>query len=54
MMRRAIAVARDYASRRKAFGKYIKDHTLFQTTLATMEIQFRGNLLLVLHAVNLL
>eukprot|EP01087_Luapelamoeba_hula_P006791 TRINITY_DN1688_c0_g1_i2.p1 TRINITY_DN1688_c0_g1~~TRINITY_DN1688_c0_g1_i2.p1 ORF type:complete len:477 (-),score=85.41 TRINITY_DN1688_c0_g1_i2:77-1507(-) len=41
-MRKGIAVARDYAHRRKAFGKLIRDHPLHRHTLADLEVLYRG------------
>jgi alkylation response protein AidB-like acyl-CoA dehydrogenase len=41
VMRRGIAVARDYTSRRQVFGKLLQDQPLHLTTLAEMEIQYR-------------
>lgn len=52
-MRRAIAVARDYATRRKAFGKMLRDYSLHMRTLASMEVTFRGSLYFVLDVINI-
>lgn len=46
-MRRIIALAEDYASRRTAFGKLIQDHPLHQVTLNDMVSEFYGAFLLV-------
>ena len=53
-MRRAIALARDYAARRKAFGKRLLDHPLHAETLAAMELEWRAGFLLAFHIVELL
>ncbi|WP_284348109.1 acyl-CoA dehydrogenase family protein [Roseisolibacter agri] len=53
-MRRAVTLARDYASRRVAFGKLLRDHPLHAETLAAMEVEARGALQLVLHVAALL
>ncbi|KAJ6659154.1 hypothetical protein lerEdw1_019457 [Lerista edwardsae] len=38
LMRRVIFLARDYATKREAFGKYLKEHPLHMQTLARMEV----------------
>jgi len=43
-MRRAIAVARDYAHRREVFGKKLSDQVLHLKTLADMEVEYRAAL----------
>lgn len=48
-MRRIIALARDYSTKRVTFGKKISDHTLHFRTLSWMENTFRGNLLFLLN-----
>jgi alkylation response protein AidB-like acyl-CoA dehydrogenase len=53
-MRRAIALARDYAARRKAFGKPLLAHPLHGETLAAMELEWRAGFLLAFHVVELL
>lgn len=53
-MRRGVAIARDYASRRKAFGRYLKDHPLHVQTLFEMECELRGALQITLDACLLL
>lgn len=35
---RVVQLARDYATRRTAFGKLLKDHALHMQTLARMEV----------------
>lgn len=39
---RVVQLARDYATRRTAFGKLLKDHPLHIQTLARMEVSGRG------------
>ena len=53
-MRRATALARDYASRRSAFGKRLLDHPLHAETLMAMEIEWRAGFLLAFEVVDLL
>ena len=53
-MRRAIALARDYAARRVAFGKLLADQPLHAATLDAMELEWRGAFLLAFHVVELL
>lgn len=53
-MRRVVQLARDYASRRPAFGKLLKDHPLHMQTLARMEVETRGAFLLVMDVCRLL
>lgn len=43
-MLRVIQLARDYASRRSAFGKILKDHALHVQTLARMEVRLNINI----------
>jgi len=47
-MRKIISLARDYATRRKAFGRRLSDHSLHLQTLAKMEVETRGCSLLML------
>uniref|UniRef100_A0A3B4B528 Acyl-CoA dehydrogenase family, member 11 n=1 Tax=Periophthalmus magnuspinnatus TaxID=409849 RepID=A0A3B4B528_9GOBI len=49
-----VQLARDYATRRKAFGKLLKDHPLHMQTLARMEVETRGAFLLVMDVCRLL
>mmetsp|Transcript_12255 Transcript_12255/g.16947 ORF Transcript_12255/g.16947 Transcript_12255/m.16947 type:complete len:595 (+) Transcript_12255:37-1821(+) len=49
VMRRGIAVARDYAHRRKAQNKFLTEHILHLETLAGLEAQYRGSLQLLLE-----
>lgn len=53
-MRRVVQLARDYATRRTAFGKLLKDHPLHMQTLARMEVETRGAFLLVMDVCRLL
>lgn len=48
-MRRGIALATDYAGKRRAFGRLLKDQPLHQETLAELEAEYMGALHLVLH-----
>ena len=53
-MRRAIALATDYAKRRTAFGKPLIDHPLHVETLAELSLRFRACFLLAFRVVELL
>lgn len=53
-MRRVVQLARDYATRRRAFGKFLKDHPLHMQTLARMEVETRAAFLLVMDVCRLL
>ncbi|KAK3233439.1 protein kinase super protein [Cymbomonas tetramitiformis] len=53
-MRRVLALARDYAGRRRAFGKLLIDQPLARGTLAWMEVRTRGCLHILLDAARLL
>ncbi|NXA38003.1 ACD11 dehydrogenase, partial [Eudromia elegans] len=53
-MRRMISLSREYALRRVAFGKLLKDHPLHMQTIARMEVQTRGAFLLLMEIVRLL
>ena len=53
-MRRALALAVDYAKRRTAFGKPLIDHPLHVETLSDLALQFRGGFLLAFRVVELL
>ncbi|XP_038054791.1 acyl-CoA dehydrogenase family member 11-like [Patiria miniata] len=54
IMRRMVHLARDYSQKRYAFGKLIANHPLHMQTLSRMEVETRGNLLLVLRLCHLL
>ncbi|HEU4565147.1 MAG TPA: acyl-CoA dehydrogenase family protein [Gemmatimonadaceae bacterium] len=53
-MRRAVALARDYARRRVAFGRPIIEHPLHAETLAEMQVELEGAFHLVFRVVELL
>lgn len=53
-MARAIALARDYASRREAFGRPLIDQPLHARTLADMQAQFEGAFALAFEVTQLL
>lgn len=48
-MRRGLALAEDYARKRRAFGKLLCEHPLHRETLADLRTEFVGALHLVLH-----
>jgi alkylation response protein AidB-like acyl-CoA dehydrogenase len=53
-MRRALALARDYARRRRAFGALLVDKPLHADTLAMMEAEYAGAFCLAFRSVELL
>jgi putative acyl-CoA dehydrogenase len=53
-MRRAIALASDYARQRHAFGKSLIEHPLHVETLADMQLELRAAFLLAFRVVELL
>jgi len=53
-MRRAVALASDYARRRRAFGKSLIEHPLHLETLAEMYLELRAAFLLAFRVVELL
>lgn len=53
-MRRAIALASDYARRRRAFGKLLIEHPLHLETLAALHLEHRAAFLLAFRVVELL
>jgi hypothetical protein len=53
-MRRALALARDYAKRRVQFGAALSEKPLHVDTLAGLEAEFHGGFLLAFRAVELL
>ncbi|XP_060085995.1 acyl-CoA dehydrogenase family member 11-like [Ylistrum balloti] len=53
-MRRMVNTARDYSTRRSAFGNVLKSYPLHIQTLARLEVEVRGALLLTLEAARLL
>ena len=52
-MRKVTSLARDYATRRQAFGKRLAEHPLHIQTLARMEVDTRGCLVLLLELARL-
>jgi alkylation response protein AidB-like acyl-CoA dehydrogenase len=54
LMRRSIALARDYANRRVAFGKPLAEQPLHLTTLADMQAEYEAAFHLTFHVVELL
>ncbi len=53
-IRRAVALAEDYARRREAFGRLLVDQPLHRTTLAALKVQHEAALQLSFRAVELL
>jgi len=53
-LRRGLALSRDYATRREAFGKRLIDQPLHAATLADLEVEFQGGFHLAMRAVELL
>lgn len=53
-MRRAIALARDYATKRKVFGRLLSEHGLHLETLAELQVEFTAAFHLVFHTIELL
>jgi acyl-CoA dehydrogenase len=53
-MRRGMALARDYARRREAFGAPLSSKPLHVETLAALQAELEGNFLLLFRAVELL
>lgn len=53
-MRRVLAIARDYAHRRTAFGELLSESPLHQRVLTSMEIVTRGCLFFVLETARLI
>ncbi|KAL8606019.1 hypothetical protein ACOMHN_024524 [Nucella lapillus] len=54
VMRRMVNLARDYSTRRQAFGRVLKDYPLHVQTLASMEVETRGASLFALELSRLL
>ena len=52
-MRKVTSLARDFATRRQAFGKRLAEHPLHMQTLARMEVETRGCLVLLLELARL-
>ncbi len=53
-MRRALALARDYATRRSAFGKALVEQPLHVATLAELEARYRASFMLTFQVVELM
>jgi len=53
-MRKALAIARDYAHRRRAFGNFIAQLPLHVKTLSDQEVDYRGCLQFAFHTISLL
>jgi alkylation response protein AidB-like acyl-CoA dehydrogenase len=53
-MRRCVALATDYATRRVAFGRTLAEHPLHVETLAEMQVEAEGALHLVMHVATLM
>ena len=53
-IRRALALAEDYAGRRRAFGALLRDKPLHADTLAGLEAEYAGAFLLAFRAVEIL
>ena len=53
-MRRAVALASDYARRRRAFGKLLIEHPLHVETLADMQLELRAAFVLAFRVAELL
>ena len=54
LMRRGIALARDYGRKRRAFGKLLADQPLHRETLAGLQVEFEGAFHLVFHIAELM
>lgn len=53
-MRRGIALAKDYAGKRSAFGKILREHALHVEMLSDLQVRFEASFHLTFHAVKLL
>lgn len=53
-MRRTISLARDYATKRKAFGSLIINHDLHNQALCNMEVECRASFLTLVFTAKLL
>jgi alkylation response protein AidB-like acyl-CoA dehydrogenase len=53
-MRRGLALARDYARRRRVFGKLLADQPLHQETLAALQVEFEAAFHLTFRAAELM
>ena len=54
VMRRILQLSKDYSTKRKVFGKPLRDHPLHTQTLSRLEVESRGCLLLLLETARLL
>jgi hypothetical protein len=54
LMRRGIALARDYASRRRVFGKLLADQPLHVETLAGLQVEFEAAFHMAFHTAELM
>ncbi len=54
LMRRGIALARDYARKRRAFGKLLAEQPLHRETLAALQVELTGAFHLVFHVAELM
>jgi len=53
-LRRGVALARDFASRRHVFGRPLAQQPLHLTTLAALEVELHGSTVLEMHCASLL
>lgn len=53
-MARAMALAKDYAKRREAFGRKLSEQPLHLETLADLEVEFEATVVLGFHLIHLL
>lgn len=51
---RIVSLARDYSTRRKTFGDYLKNYPLHVQTLARLEVEIRAATVIVLEVARLL
>lgn len=54
MLCRVINLARDYATKRKAFGDIVINHELHRQTLGNLEVECRASLLTLMYVTKLL
>jgi hypothetical protein len=53
-MRHSLALARDYAARREAFGRRLADHPMHAETLANLQVEFQAAFHLTFRSIELL
>ncbi len=53
-MRRALDLAQNYSTKRKAFGAYLNEHALHRKTLNDLEMTFKKSFKLTFHVIELL